>query len=136
MLSLKSHILRINLVLQLSDLMGSDLELSLKLSDLVLGLDQVLRVEISIRSDCFVQVLLLLELTLELDVLFLEFRDKVLLQLHLLDHLHQIGVGLGSLVGELISIFLKNIDLFEEISDVLLFGPSLLFKLSNLVDLT
>ena len=36
---------------------------------------------------------------------------------------------------ELISILLKNIDLFEQISDVLLLCSSLLLELSNLIDL-
>ena len=134
MLSLKSHVLGINLILQLGDLMGCDLELSLELSDLVLSLDQVLRVEISVRSYSLIQVLLLLELTFELNILFLELTDKILLQLDLFDHLHEIGIGLGSFVRELISILLENIDLFEEVGNVLLLGSSLLLKLCNLVD--
>ena len=134
MLSLESHVLGINLILQLGDLMGCDLELSLELSHLVLSLDQVLRVEISVGSNSLIQVLLLLELTLELNILFLELTDKVLLQLDLLNHLHEIGIGFGSFVRELISILLENIDLFEKVSNVLLLGSSLLLELGNLID--
>jgi hypothetical protein len=134
MLSLKSHVLGINLIFQLGDLMGCDLELSLKLSDLILSLDQVLRVEISVRSNSLIQVLLLFELTFELNILFLELTDKVLLQLDFFDHLHEIGISLRSFVRELISILLENIDLFEEVSNILLLGSSLLLKLCNLID--
>ena len=135
MLGLKCDIFGIDLVLQLSNLMGGNLELSLELGNLILGLDKILGVEISIRSNSFIQVLLLFELSFELNVFFLELTDEVLLQFDLFNHLHEIGVGLGGFVRELISILLKNIDLFEQISDVLLLCSSLLLELSNLIDL-
>lgn len=113
--------------------MRSDDELSLELSHLVLGLNQVLRIEISIRSDSLVQVLLLLELAFELDVLFLELTDQVLLQFDLFHHLHEVGVGLGCLVREPISVFLESVDLSQQIGDVLLLGSALLLELGDLV---
>mmetsp|Transcript_10297 Transcript_10297/g.15732 ORF Transcript_10297/g.15732 Transcript_10297/m.15732 type:complete len:538 (+) Transcript_10297:515-2128(+) len=123
----------LDLVLQLRNLMGGDLELPLQLSDLVLGLDQVLRVQVTIGTDSLVEVLLLLQLAFELDVLLLELTDQVLLELDLFDHLHQVGVGLAGLVGESISVLLKGVDLAKEVGDVLLLSTTLLFELGDLV---
>ena len=88
----------LDFILQLRNLMGRNLELSLKFSNLILSFDEVLRIEISIRSDSLIQVLLLFELTLEFDILLFELADKVLLEFDLLNHLHKIGVGFGSLM--------------------------------------
>ena len=123
----------LNLILELGDLVRSDLELSLELSDLILCFDKVLRVEVSIGSDSLIQVLLLLELTFELNILLLEFTDKVLLQLDLFDHLHKVCVGLRSFVRESISILLKFVDLSEKLGDVLLLHSALFFELTDLI---
>jgi len=129
----KGLIFGFDFVLKLRDLVRSNLELSLKLSNLILSLNEVLRVKVSIRSDSLIQVLLLLELSFELNVLFLELTDQVLLKLHLFNHLHKVCIGLRSLMRESISVLLKLIDLSEQLSDVLLLGPSLLLKLTNLI---
>lgn len=50
----------LDFILQLRDLVRSNLELASKLRNLVLSLNQVLRIEVSVRSHGFVKVLLLL----------------------------------------------------------------------------
>lgn len=70
--------------------MGGDLELALQLCDLVLGLDQVLAVEVAVRPDGLVQVLLLLEFGLQIDGFFLEFPNQIFLKFNFLNHLHEI----------------------------------------------
>ena len=86
-------ILPIDLILQVRDVMRCDLELPLKLDHFILSLNTVLRVQVAFRSDCFIQILLLLHLGLILHVLLLQFGDEVLFELDFFDHLHQVGVG-------------------------------------------
>ena len=133
MLLSQGFILGLNLILELRNLMRSNLELSLELSNLILSLNEVLGVEISIRSDSLIQVLLLLELSFELNVLLLELTDEVLLELNLLDHLHEICIGLRCLVGESISVLLELVDLSQKIGNVLLLHSTLLFELTDLI---
>ena len=59
-LSAEGQVFGVNFLFELRNLMRSDLELSLKLGDLILSFDQVLGVKISIGSDSLIQVLLLL----------------------------------------------------------------------------
>jgi len=82
-----------DLVLKLGDLMRGDTELSSHICDLILSFNEIFRVEISVGSDSFIQVLLLFKLSLEFNVLFLELTDEVLLQLDFFNHLHQVSVG-------------------------------------------
>ena len=122
MLSGQSLVLGVDFFLELTNLILGNSELFAKLNDLIVGKNQVLTVEVTIRAHNFVQVLLLLELTLELDVLFLQLADQVALQLNLLDHLHQVGVGL---VGSLRLLLLLTLDLanrLDQALDVLLVG--------------
>ena len=133
MLLSQGFILGLNLILELRNLVRSDLELSLELGNLILSLNEVLGIQISIGSDSLIQVLLLLELSFELDVLFLELTDEVLLELNLLDHLHEVCIGLRCLVRESISILLELVDLSQKIGNVLLLHSTLLFELTNLV---
>ena len=63
---------------------------------------------------------MLLQFGLELNVLLLELADQVLLQLDLLDHLHQVCVGFGSLVAKRVSVFGDLCDTLNELLDVLL----------------
>jgi len=58
--SCQSLILGLDLVLQLSNLMRSDTELSSHVSDFILCFNKILGVQISIGSDSLIQVLLLL----------------------------------------------------------------------------
>ena len=89
-------ILGLDFVLELRNLVGCNSELTLELRHFILGLNKILRVEVTVGSDSLIQVLLSLELTLEVDVFLLELADKVLLELDFLDHLHEVGVGFGS----------------------------------------
>lgn len=102
------------------------LEVSSQLGNLIVSFDQVLVVQVSVGSDSFVEGLLLLKLTFKLNDFFLELSDHVSLELDLFNHLHQVGVGLGSLKRELVSVLLKSIGLLDQLSDVLLLGSSLL----------
>jgi hypothetical protein len=53
-------VLRLDLVLQLSDLVRGNFEFALKFSDLILSLDKVLGVKVTVGAHRLVQVLLLL----------------------------------------------------------------------------
>lgn len=88
-------ILRLDLILQLLDLVGSNSKLPLELSHLIMRLDEILGVEVSIRSDGLIEILLLLELGVQLGVLLLQLRNKVFLKLELLHDLDEGGLGLG-----------------------------------------
>lgn len=72
-------VLVLNFVFELRNLVGGDLEFTLELANFILSFNQVLGVKVTVGSDSFVQVLLGLELRLEIDVLFLELADQVLL---------------------------------------------------------
>jgi len=122
----QSLVLSLNLILELGDLMRSDLELSLQLCNFVLSFDQVLRVKVSVTSYSLIQVLLLLQLAFKLDVLLLELTDEVLLELDLFNHLHEVCISFRSLMRETISIFLELIDLSKQLSNVFLLHSSLL----------
>ena len=69
-LSSKSLVLRLNFFLKLSYLMLRNLELSVEFSNVILSLQKILGVKIFFRTDSFIQVLLLLELSFKLDVFF------------------------------------------------------------------
>ena len=107
MLISQSLILSLYFVLQLWNLVRSNLELSLQLSHLILSLNQVLRVQISIRSDSLIQVLLLLEFTLKFNVFLFELTDQIFLEFDFFNHLHEICVGFWSFMWEFISFFFK-----------------------------
>ena len=66
-----------SLFLQLRNLLRHSSELHPQLRDLLLSFKEVLRVKISVRSNSFVKVLLLLEFALSLDILLLEFGDDI-----------------------------------------------------------
>ena len=69
-LSSKSLVLRLNFLLKLSDLVLRNLELSVEFSNVILSFQEIFGVKIFFRTDSFIQVLLLLELSFKLDVLF------------------------------------------------------------------
>ena len=131
--SAESQILGVNFFFELRNLMRSNPELSLKLSNFILSFDQVLGVKISVGSNSLIQVLLLLKLSFKLDILLLELTDQVLLKLHLLYHLHQVGVGFGSLMREPITLLLEVVNIPKEFSDVLLLLSALLLQLGDLI---
>lgn len=112
MLGGEGLVLGVDFVFELTDLVLSDTEFLTQLDNLIVGDDKVLTVKVTIGTDDLVQVLLLLELAFKLDVLFLEFTDEVSLQLDLLDHLHEVGVGL---VGSLSLLFLLRFNLSDRL---------------------
>jgi len=116
MLSGQSLILGVDLILELSNLILGNSELLSQLDNLIVGNDKVLTVKVTVRSYDFVQVLLLLELALEFDILFLELTNQVALQLDLLNHLHEVGVGL---VGGLSLLFLLGFNLSDRLDQTL-----------------
>ena len=116
MLSGQSLILGIDLILELSNLILGNAELLSQLDNLIVGNDKVLTVKVTVRSHDFVQVLLLLELALEFDILFLELTNQVALQFDLLNHLHEVGVGL---VGGLSLLFFLGFNLSDRLDQTL-----------------
>jgi len=99
MLCRKSHILGLDFILELTNLILGNSELLTELDNLVIGNDEVLTVQVTIGTNNFIKVLLLLELALKLDVLLLKLTNEITLKLDLFNHLHQIGIGLVSCLG-------------------------------------
>ena len=120
MLGHQSGLLIVNLVLKLMDLMLGNLELLSQLNDLVIGLNQVLSIQVTVRTDNLVQVLLLLELVLEVQILLLKLTNQVSLKFDFFEHLHKVGVSLVSSLNFLFLVNLELLDLLEESVDVLL----------------
>ena len=85
-------------------------ELHFEFCNLLLCLKQVLRVKVTIRSHCLIEVLLLFQASFGLDVLLLKLSDQVVLELHLLKALIVLGIGLGCLYTILLLVLLKLID--------------------------
>lgn len=103
----KRSVFALDFVFKLTDLVGGDLELALEFTHFVLGLNQIFRVQISVRSNVLVQVLLSLKLAFKVDVFLLELANKIFLQLNFLNHLHQVRVCFGRFLAELVSLLLK-----------------------------
>ena len=106
----------------LDELRGLDLDFLLELLPLVLhplvllgefvnfllALQQVLGVEVAVRPDSLVEVLLVLQLGFHFLVLLLELADHVVLDLHLLDRLVVLRVGLRGLDPVLLLLLLQH----------------------------
>ena len=107
MLISQSLVLSVDLVLQVRDVVRSNFELTLELNDFILSLDAVLRVQVTLSTDCFVKVLLLLHLLFVLHVLLLKLSNQVLLELDLFDHLHEVGVGFVGILRVGVSLLLN-----------------------------
>ena len=75
----------------------------------------------------------MLEFVLELNVLFLQFTDKVFLKLDFFNGLHEIGIGLGGFVRESVSVLLEVENLVKKISDGLLLGSTLFLEHGNII---
>lgn len=87
--------------------MGCNLKFTFKFVNLILRLNQVLTVEVTVRSNCLVKVLLSLKFRLKVNVFLLKFTDKVLFKFDLLDHLQQVWIGFSSFKWELISFLFQ-----------------------------
>ena len=98
MFSCKSLIFSFNLIFELGNLILSDLEFLSKFNNFIICFDKIFTVKISVRTDNFIQVLLLFQLALELNVFLLELTNQVLLQFYFLNHLHEVSISLVSLL--------------------------------------
>lgn len=94
----QSLIFSLNFFLELGDLVLSNFELAVQLSYIVLGFQQILRIQVFLGTDRFVEVLLLLELGFELDGFLLQLRHQVFLQLDLFEHAHELSLVLLGLL--------------------------------------
>jgi len=99
-------VLSVDFILEVGNVMRSDLEFTLQFDDFILGFDAVLGVQVTLSTDSFVKVLLLLHLLFVLHVLLLKLSDQVFLQFDLFDHLHQVSVGLVSVLTVSVSLLL------------------------------
>lgn len=88
----------VDLVLEVGDVVGGNLELPLELDDFVLSFNAVFRIQVPLCSHSLIKILLLLHFGLILHVLFLELGDEIFLQFYLFNHLHEIGVCLVSVL--------------------------------------
>ena len=122
-----------SLLLQLGDLLRHSSELHPQLCDLLLSFKEVLGVKVSVRSNSFVQVLLLLELALSLDILLLEFGDDIVVKLHLLKALVVLGVSLRGLKTVLLLIILKLVNQLLQLLSLSLVPLNLVLELLELV---
>ena len=106
MLAQQRVVLGLDLLLELLDLTRHHLEPPLHLGDLVLRLDQVLRVEVAVGAHGLVQVLLLLEARLTLGNLLLQLQHR---NLALLDRVERLRVTFGCLdrLGR-VALFLRR----------------------------
>lgn len=144
-------VLSVDFILEVGNVMRSDLEFTLQFDDFILGFDAVLGVQVTLSTDSFVKVLLLLHLLFVLHVLLLKLSDQVFLQFDLFDHLHQVSVGLVSVLTVSVSLLLDlgneahelsacnglQVELLLEGRDVSLLSVQLVLVLGvSLVDLT
>jgi len=109
-------VLPVDFILEVRNVMRSNLEFTLQFDDLILGFNAILGVQVTLGTDSFVKVLLLLHLGFVLHVLFLELSDQVFLKLDLFDHLHQVGVGLVGVLTVGVSLLLDLRDKTHELS--------------------
>ena len=126
-------ILDLDLLFQLIDLMRHSCVLFGQLSDLLLALEQILTVQIPIRSHGLVEVLLVLELGLELLVLLLELVDDIVLDFDLLDGLVVAGMGLGRVDAVLFLLLFEEVDDLVELGGLDLVAADLVLKLLLLI---
>ena len=82
------------------------LEVGLKLSNLRVSFEQILGVEISIRSDLLIEIKLKFELGFSFQILLLKLCNQVILEFYLLKALIVLGVGLSGLFSVDFFIFL------------------------------
>ena len=132
-LSDERRILDFDLFFELIDLMSHSCVLLGQLSNFLLALQKVLAVEISVRPDGLVEVLLMFEFGLELLVLLLELMDDVVLDLDLFYGLVVPGMGLGGVDTVLLLLLLQEIDDLVELGCLDLVATDLVLKFLLLV---
>lgn len=104
-------VLVLDLFAELVDGVGHAFVLLLEFVDFVLGLDEVLGVEVAVAANSLVEVLLVLALVLHLLVLLLQVLDLRVLDLELLQGLVVLGVGVRGLNAVFLLLLL---DLLED----------------------
>ena len=87
------------ILLELTDVASHPLEVSLELSDLGVGLKQVLGVQVTIGAHLLVKIELKLEFGFGLEVLLLKLGDQVILELDLFEALIVLGILGSGLLG-------------------------------------
>ena len=103
-------LLDIDFLLELTDLVVDDLVSPLDFSDLLLGLSEVLTIQIPVTSDGLVQVLLLFEFGLSFNILLLKLTDQIVLQLDLLQTMEILGLSLSVLQPVLLLLLVELLD--------------------------
>jgi hypothetical protein len=88
----------------------SNFELALQFNDLILSLNAVLRIQVTFSTNGLVKVLLLLHFSLILHVFLFELSKEILLQLDFFNHLHEVGVGLVSILTVRVTLFFNLTD--------------------------
>eukprot|EP00964_Phaeocystis_antarctica_P122436 scaffold86114_cov74-Phaeocystis_antarctica.AAC.1 len=101
-------VLLADLVLELLDLLVHDLEAPLHLGNLVLRLDEVLRVEVAVGAHRLVQRLLLLQFRLAVGDALLQLDDRELADLDLLERLRVLRARLARLGAVLLALLLEQ----------------------------
>jgi len=104
----------LELILQLLDRVLCNSEFATKFDHFIVGFVHLLRVQITVRTYHFVQILLLLQLVFILEVLLFELANQILLKLEFLDNLLQIGIGFVGFLGLLVHLGLQFTDVLEE----------------------
>ena len=107
MLAQQRVVLGLDLLLELLDLTRHHLEPPLHLGDLVLRLDQVLRVQVAVGAHRLVQALLLLHLRVAVGDPFLELDDAEFAHLHLVERVGVLRRRLGGLGAILLALDLE-----------------------------
>lgn len=113
--------------------MRCNLELSFKFGYFVLSFNQILTVQVSVRSDCFIQVLLLLQFWLKIYCFFLKLSYQIFLDFYFFDHLHKVRIGLCCFLNEFVSIFFNLLSFTRQQLKRLFCCFNLIFKSSNCI---
>mmetsp|Transcript_57050 Transcript_57050/g.92397 ORF Transcript_57050/g.92397 Transcript_57050/m.92397 type:complete len:345 (-) Transcript_57050:1120-2154(-) len=116
----QSAVLVADLLLQCRSLVEHNLELPPHLSDLFVGLHQVLRMKVPVHANSVIQVLLLVPLRLHIRNLLLELGERSSTSLQLLFASKILGIGLGELNAVLLALLLELKDALPEVLRVLL----------------
>jgi hypothetical protein len=99
-----------DLFFQLGDVLGHSSELHSKLCNLLLGFQEILRVKISVRSNGFIKILLLLQFTFSFNIFLLELGDQIVLEFDLFETTVVSSIGLRSFNTILVLVFFKILD--------------------------
>lgn len=115
------------------NLLSHSSKLHLQLSDFFLRFQQILRVEISVRSHSLIQSLLLLESSFRLNILLLKFGDQVVLELDLLEALIILSVSLRGFNTVLLFVLFKLMNKLLEIQGFMFVALNLVLKLFKFI---